>query len=295
MRILMHFRHFPVAMGRFFHWAFEELGHEVFTVGPYSNGTIPWGDFYYPDYKFPPNYQLPEAVVSVNEVLGKIPFKPDLILQAGDTIWMDGKAPVPNFILATDPHALDYTPRLKNADEFITMQKHYFPDKAWVPYAYDANIHKNLDLEAEHDVVFCGLQYTHRMEVLSAMQSAGLKVFNALGLIYEDFVKTYNQGLIAFNFSSKEDLPARFWEGLAMGRLVLTSRVPDLAELEFVEDKDYIAFSSLEEAVEKAKFYVKNPNLGKKIATGGFKKVKKHKYTERALKIIELYERLQKH
>lgn len=290
MKILMHFRHFPVAMGRFFHWAFQDLGHEVFTVGPYSAGKIPWGEqFYYPEYTFPPDYVLPEMNLPLKDVLQKIPFKPDLIIQAADTIWLEGKAPVPNFILGTDPHVIDYTPRLKDADEFITMQKFYHPDKPWVPYAYDSNIHKNLKLvRPKYDVVFCGLQYGHRVEALKSMEAVGLKVFNALGLIYEDYVQVYNQGLIAFNFSSQQDLPARFWEGLAMGRLVLTNRVPDLEELEFEEFKDYIGFTSVAEAVEKVQFLIKNPAVINKIARSGYRKVQPHTYQARCQKILEI-------
>lgn len=287
MKILMHFRHFPVAMGRWFHWAFEELGHEVFTVGPYSRGTIPWGNYFFPDYKFPPNYQLPDAVVSLEDVLKKIPFKPDFILQAADTLYMLGKSPIPNGLLMTDPHVVDYSQRRLNADLVFSMQKHYAkPGDIWIPYAYDANIHKYKKMENKYDVVFCGLQYDHRKQALEAMQQKGIKVLNTLGLIYEEYVDAYNQGNIAFNWSSQQDLPARFWEGLAMKKLVLTNRVPDLKDLEFVEDEDYVGFSTIAEAVEKAEFYLSHDKEREKIAANGYKKVQKHTYVERCKKIL---------
>ncbi len=290
MKILMHFRHFPVAMGRFIHWGLQDLGHEVFTVGPYSDGKIPWGpQFYYPQHKFPPNYVLPDANLQVENVLRVIPFKPDVILQAADTIFLEGMARVPNFILGTDPHVIDYTPRFAFADGYFSMQKHYAtPDAIWVPYAYDKNIHKYLPKEKiEYDVVFSGLQYEHRMAALNAMEAQGIKVLNTLGLIYEDYVKAYNKGKIAFVYSSKEDLPARFWEGLAMRRLVLANRVPDLQELEFKEGEDYVGFSTIEEAVEKAKYYSVNDSERERIALNGWKKVQPHTYQERCKTIIK--------
>lgn len=288
MKILIHGRHFPVAMFRWFQWAFEDLGHEVFSVGPYSNGTIPWGNFYFPDHKFPPNYILPEFNVNVNDVLKKIPFKPDFIFQAADTIFMEGRPPIPNSFYATDPHAVDYASRKINADYFFNAQKCYSqPGEVWIPYAYDKYIHKwTKNNYPKYDIVFCGLQYFHRLNVLEAFKKAGMKVFNKLGVIYEDYVSAYNNGKIAFVYSSKKDLPARFWEGLAMRRLVLTNKVPDLQNLEFVENKDYITFNDVGEAVEKAQFYLKNERAAEYIADSGYRKVQKHTYQERVKKII---------
>lgn len=287
MKILLTFRHFPVAMGRFFHWGFQDLGHEVFTVGPYSGGKIPWGDFYYPDHKFPPDFQLPDANFSFEEVLPKIGFKPDIVVQAGDTFWLTGKSPVPNIIIGTDPHVLDYSERLKDADYFFTMQQFYHPSEKWIPYAYDPAIHKYEHDGEEFDVVFCGLQYAHRDKALKAMEAKGLRVKNTLGLIYEEYCSEYNKGKIAFNWSSLKDLPARFWEGLAMKRMVLTSRVPDLTLLDFKEGEDYVGFDTVEEAVEKALYYSAHDEERQRIAENGFKKVKNHTYKNRCKEILK--------
>lgn len=291
LKILIHGRHFPVAMFRFFHWAFEDLGHEVFTVGPYSGGTIPWGNFFYPNHTFPPDYILPDTTISLHQVLSKIDFKPDMILQAGDTSYLDGLASVPNCILMTDPHVVNYLPRFMSATHVFNMQNFYMTrNQHWIPYAYYPGIHKRIESKKsiEFDVVFSGLQYEHRVKALEKMRENGLRVFSSLGLIYENYVDAYNQGLIAFNWSSKEDLPARFWEGLAMGRMVLTNRVPDLTELEFKEGVDYVGFSTLEEAVDKAKYYAKHTKEALEIAANGFKKVQPHTYQKRCEKILEV-------
>lgn len=286
----MNFRHFPVAMGRFFHWGLQELGHKVHTVGSYSAGTIPWGNYNYPDYKFPPNVSIPEGNYELAPLLKRIRFKPDIVLQAGDVTYLTGKSPVPNFILETDPHAVNYTERLQYADHVFCMQRHYMkPGQTWIAYGYDDNIHEYIPGVAQkYDVVFCGLQYEHRVKALNAMTEQGLNVFNALGLIYEEYVQTYNCGKIAFNWSSKEDLPARFWEGMAMRRLVLTNRVPDLEYINLKEDRDYVAFSTIEEAVEKAKYYSTHDDSRERIASSGYEHVRPHTYKSRCSDLMEI-------
>lgn len=275
-------------MGRFFDWALRDLGHEVFSVGPYSAGHIPWGDYYYPDHKFPPNFVLPPVDVPIDELLKKIPFKPDFILQAGDTIGLTGKSPVPNAILATDPHVVDYSGRIKDADLLFFMQKNYMPPNAMhIPYGYLPYLHFPLPkTQIKYDVVLCGLQYEHRLQAVEAMRAAGLQVFNALGLIYEDYNQAYARGKIAFVYPSKDDLPARFWEGLAMGKMVLVKRIRELEEFDFKEGIDYEGFSTIEEAVEKAVYYSKYDRKREWIAANGLKKVKPHTYLERSRRIL---------
>jgi len=295
MRILIFYRHFPVAMGRYIHWGLEQAGHKVVSVGPYSWGKIPWGEFSYPKkYWYPPYlemFDLPEQPITnlfdlvEHNKLGKF----DLLIQAADNIFLTGQAPIPQILIGTDPHVIDYRPHLGNVDYYVSMQKYYSePGDVWMPYGYDPKIHLyHPDTPVEYDVVFCGLQYEHRLNFLRSVADAGYRVYSGLGDIYEDYVNLYNQGIIAFNWSSKEDLPARFWEGLAMRRLVLTNRVPDLNELEFKEDEDYLAFSTIEEAVDKVKIIMNKPHLLDKIAQNGYLKVRPHTYANHLKKMLK--------
>lgn len=275
-------------MGRYFQFALMGMGHEVITAGPYSHGRIPWDErFYYPTYKLPPFIETPDGNVMLSRVLEHC--KPDLIIQAGDTIFMPGKSPVPNVMIATDPHAVDYTQRRLYADYFFNMQHHYMkPGDYWLPYAYEPAIHSFTNQKNEFDIVLSGLQYPNRVAFMDEMKKRGYKVLNTLGLIYDDYTMAYNKGKIAFVWSSKQDLPARFWEGLAMKRLVLTNRVPDLAQLEFVEGEDYVGFDTLEEAVEKAQYYLAHDEEREKIAANGWKKVQPHTYEARCKQLLEI-------
>lgn len=294
MKILILYRHFPVAMGRYIHWGLQEAGHEVMSIGPYSKGNIPWaGGMEMPNHKYPPNIELqgdPPPVTAqeaINEAR-KLGFKPDAFIQAADTFALLGDTDIPNIVIGTDPHAIDYLPFIKDADDFVTMQKFYHPDKVWMPYAYTPSINRYLPDEViRYHVVFSGLQYDHRKDALRALSDKGWNVFSGIGYVYDAYNRLYNSGMIAFNWSSKQDLPARFWEGMAAKRCVLTNRVPDLKELDFKEGTDYLGFDTLDEAVEKASFYLKHQDLLFKIADNGYKKVKNHTWKNRVEKMLQ--------
>lgn len=296
MKILIHGRAFPVAMWRWFDWSLRDMGHEVFSVGNYSGGKIPWGDqFDYPQYAFPPDHEIPECDYPIDALLNEIDFKPDLIIQAADTIGLTGKAPCKNVVIETDPHAVNYTERIKYADHVFCMQDHYrLEGQTWIPYGWYPPIHKYIpDTPIEYDVVFSGLQYEHRKMALEAMKQSGLKVYETLGLIYDEYVQKYNSGLMAFNWSSKQDLPARFWEGMAMGRLVLTNHVPDMDKFDYLKpDYHYVTFSSVEECVEKAKYYAANPGIAESIGKRAMEAIQYDTYYERCSTILKVIEKL---
>lgn len=276
-------------MGRYFQWGFEEAGHETYSVGMYSHGKIPWGEtYYYPHYKMPPDFELPDYNVPLKEVLNKIDFTPDIVFQAGDTQFLTGPSPIPNLIYATDPHAVNYTERRDFADYFFNAQNCYKQEKdIWIPYGYSEDIHIPIsDTEIIYDVAMSGLLYPHRVEAMQAMQTAGLSMYITLGAIYHDYAKVYAKSKIAFVYSSKNDLPARFWEGLAMKKMVLTNRVPDLKLLDFVEGQDYVAFDTVQEAVEKAAYYANHDAERERIAESGFMKVQPHTYKARCEQIL---------
>lgn len=295
MNILIHYRHFPIAMGRYFDMALRDLGHNVFGVGCYQGGKIPWGEqFNFPKYDFPPDYEIPEAEsFPLDYVLDHIDFKPDVIIQAADVSYLSGKSKVPNVIIGTDPHCIDYTPFLENASHFFCMQncymeKYAFKNKYWLPYAYLPSVHYNTHQEPEYDVVFIGLQYEHRVRVLDELKARGHKVFAELGHIYDEYRDIYNKGKIAFNWSSKDDLPARFWEGMAMGRCVVTNHVPDLSSIDLLPHDDYEAFdNSVEGAISSIEYLLQDDNW-KSYSERGEKSVKEHTYQNRCKEMLEI-------
>ena len=64
----------------------------------------------------------------------------------------------------------------------------------------------------------------------------------------------------------------RVFEAMGAGSLLLTDKVDSLDEL-FQDGVHLVTYSSLDEAVDKAKFYLKNDSLREKIALSGYKEV----------------------
>lgn len=279
-------------MGRYIHWGLEQAGHKVYSCGPWSRGKIPWGDFQYPnEYWFAPDIETPDTpeikASDLFDTLKRNGIKVDLFIQAADNYFVSGRAPVKTILIGTDPHVVDYSSYIKDVDLYVSMQDCYANGAYWMPYGYDPKIHVYKKKVIEFDVVFIGLQYEHRKDVLRKLSDLGLRVYCGLGDIYKEYVDIYNKGIMAFNWSSREDLPARFWEGLAMKRLVVTNRVPDLRHLPFKDGIDYVGFSSMDEAVEKIIYYCERPDRASKIAASGNRKVQPHTYKNHLIEMLK--------
>jgi len=305
--ILMSYQHYPISVAIFFKRAFKHLGHKVFTVGPYHE-RIPWApgmDF--SKYYDKPDLVMPEGGRGDAEYVFNHPdvqaFDPDVLYQFDAAYflkWGDWKhLPVTWVHIATDPHCIDYTSQFRYCDYSVSMQ-HYYISKyeeagkiQWVPYAFDPRIHYwNPMAVRSHDItMISGLLYPERRAALQGFMDAGLQVKHVVGVLYEDGTEIYNKGLIAFNWSSQQDLPMRFWEGLAYRNVVLTNRAPDLQGFPALrEDVHYLAFSSLDECIDKAKWAVSHPEAAQKIADLGYAQVwiHRHTYNQRALQLLRI-------
>ena len=77
----------------------------------------------------------------------------------------------------------------------------------------------------------------------------------------------------------------RFWESLANGCLVMYQPIePYIWSNAFVDEEDFIVYNDLDELVEKAKYYLGNPEEARKIADRGFTKLLKYHTTEQRAK-----------
>jgi glycosyltransferase involved in cell wall biosynthesis len=293
MKVLMSFAHYPMCGGNFFKWAFEREGHEVYSVGPYSGDVVPWeGNPRFPKYVFPPDMAIaPTTAFPLQTVLEQMPWKPDLIFQVDAGFHLVGDSgDIPNALFATDPHFLDYSEQSKTVDFFFNPQPSTFmkyPKGIFLPWAYDPEVHfPNADAKQIYDVVFIGLMYDKRKESIDLLQRF-CKVFarNA-GIIYDECREYYNQGKIAFNWSSNDDIPMRIFEGMAYGNLMVTNRITGM-ELLFKEGKHYVGFDTIDELIDKIKYYLEHEDELFKIAECGYMEVEKHTYDNRVKQIIK--------
>lgn len=287
----MSFKHYPMCGGNFFKWAFEELGHEVYSVGYFSGDTVPWeGNPRFPQYVFPPDLALPDTPnFPIDKVIAEMPWKPDFVFQVDAGLHLTGKVDCPNALFATDPHFLDYSTQYNSVDYFFNPQPstfHKYPKGIFLPWAHDPNIHKpDNNYDKPFDVVFVGLLYENRQRALEELAKiCKVKQIKA-GVIYNECTKLYNQGKISFNWSSNDDIPMRVFEGMAYGNLVVTNRLTGM-DLLFREGKHYVGYSDIDELVDKVKFYLDNPDDLFKVSDKGYIESEKHTYKIRCQEVI---------
>lgn len=113
-------------------------------------------------------------------------------------------------------------------------------------------------------------------------------------------VKYYDEMPCIFRYSKlnlnptlkciQSGIPLRALDIMGAGGTLMSNFQPELAEY-FEDGKDVIMYSSMEEAVDKADFYLKHDNLRKKIAVNGCRKTNQEfnymKSIQRIFKILE--------
>lgn len=313
MRVVLSYIHYPMAIARYIDAALRRRSDvELFTVGPFTGSWIPWngGMHLSQKYAIPPSIPLPVngelPAVPIGWIEQQLPWQPDLWLQVDAGWYMRGRPEHGvNAFVGTDPHFFDYIEQHRWADVFFCMQDCYKKEgDEYLPYAYDPVWHKRFSpgtplggahplggkpdhLPYSYDAVLLGLHYENRDRLVSALRAKGVNVLYDLGPVFEEARALYNQAPIALSWSSRDDLIARIFEGLGMARLVVTNRVPDLPKF-FEEGKDLIAFSTLEEAVEKVMYYLANPEEGRVIAETGHQTVQPHTWDARVSQILKV-------
>lgn len=294
MRVVLSGLFFPMAILRFFEAALKRRADiELFTVGPYSGTWIPWnsGMNLLPKYAKQPDLPLPmhnPQVLPITYIERQLPWQPDLWLQIDAGWYLKGRPTHgKNVIVGTDPHCLDYDIQRTLADTFYCMQACYSkPGDVYLPYAYDPEAHYPEEQPRNYDACLLGLHYENRDRLVSELRLRGANVYYDLGPVFDERRALECMAPISLAWSSRDDLIARVFEGLAMGRLVATNRVPDLGSF-FQEDEHLVAFSSLGEAVEKIMYYLRNPEEAEEIARAGREAVAPHTWDDRVSQIIE--------
>lgn len=90
----------------------------------------------------------------------------------------------------------------------------------------------------------------------------------------EEYVKAINGSKICLCFLSKinrDKYTRRCFEIPAMGKVLLSERTDELSSI-FIENKEAVFFSSVEEMMEKIEWLLKNPDICHNIGKAGMKK-----------------------
>lgn len=307
LRIVCSYIAYPLSMATYFVRALKRRDDvELIRIAPFTGNWIPWskpgatqpGMFLPQKYVDTPEIPLPQTMIGYHihpqMLADKLPKDIDLFLQI-DAGWHFSSRP-PGKVVAlieTDPHVLKPTYALpKSYSDFtFCMQNNYREDdEIYLAYAYDPTVHYPIKTlyphEKKYDVCLIGLLYEHRAKLIDKLRADGLNVYYNIGEIFDEYRERYNESKIALSWSSLKDLPARVWEGMAMGLPVVTDHVPDL-DILFEEDVDYASFDTIEEAEFKVLRLMKDESLRKWMGENALKAVQSETYDKRIQTVLE--------
>jgi glycosyltransferase involved in cell wall biosynthesis len=287
---------YPVAMGRYIHDALVRRPNtEVWSAGPYTGRWIPWkGGMFLPEaYAFKPSFPMPlanVAEVNYNLLQTKVPWEPDVWIEANAGLRAVGRPKQKYVVIGTDPHVLDYTPARKSADLFFSMQRPYMkPGDKWMPYGYDPIWHTPTSKpvrERKYDIALVGLDYANRREAIAIMESKGHATYLQNGPAYGDARDIYHDTKIGLNWSSLQDTTARVFELMAFGIAPLLNRVPDLMQM-FQEGRDFEGFSTMQELQDKAEALLANPDHCQALGDQARQSVEPHSWDNRVADLLK--------
>lgn len=212
--------------------------------------------------------------------------------------------PSPRVCWLSDTH-LGYDARLDVARHFQGEGSHVFcmqkraseefrndgivnPGAVWLPHAFEPLAYPKIPIIKKYDVCFVGhLNSRNRIDFLDRMFREFPNFWFGQRL-FEDAAKIFCQSKIVLNPPIKDDLPnMRVFEALGTGSFLLTLDTGNIRDL-FEDGKHLVLYKTVEEAIEKAKYYIEHDEERERIAAEGMKEVHaKHTYRHRVETILE--------
>ena len=107
----------------------------------------------------------------------------------------------------------------------------------------------------------------------------------------KDHLQFLKQGKIVVQNSKYKEITRRIFEGMLANRLVITDRpnIDTRIDLLFKENVDIVYFDSIDDCVEKIKYFSKNENERNLIAKNGYQKViKNHTIQKRIHQLLKI-------
>lgn len=251
-----------------------------------------------------------DAVIGREKALDLRPLQDGgkTIYIASDTHLDDGyryeKSKQFDYVFFNQLHAIEEYKRYmeKNGMSKVTKSIHY------LPHAAEPEAYPHFKILKKYDLCFIGhMQEYHkgnginmpRIDVLDHM----FKKFPNFYFgsrnpawpeknMFEDAAKRFCESKIVFNISIGNDVNMRFFETLATGSFLLTNDIPELKNLEqygLEKSFHYVTYSSLEEAVRKAKYYIEHDEAREMIAKVGYEQaLKTGTYKSRIEEVLKI-------
>lgn len=172
----------------------------------------------------------------------------------------------------------------------------------WLPHAAEPKAYPKIEIIKKYDVGFIGhIQKTKNYNGFTRVDALD-RLFKEFPNFYygsrhpgfpeknlfEDAAKKFSLSKVVFNISIKDDINMRVFETLSTGSFLLTNWIPTLEDL-FEDGKHLVTYKTLDEMVEKARYYLDHDEEREAIAKAGHEEfVDKHSYRHRVEKILSL-------
>lgn len=157
----------------------------------------------------------------------------------------------------------------------------------WLPHAVEPMAWPKTEMASKrYDICFVGhVNNKLREDALDRLFSEFPNFYYGQAL-FEQAAQKFCESKIVFNISMTDDLNMRTFETMATGSFLLTSWIPTIEEF-FKDGEHLVLYRSLDEMVDKAKYYLAHDEEREKIAQAGYEEVMaKHKIQDRVNLII---------
>ena len=203
----------------------------------------------------------------------------------------------PSVYITSDTH-LGYDYRLNKAKEFdhvfcnqIRAVEEFRRDgvKAqWLPHAVEPEAYPNKPAAIKKwDIGFVGyVTFRKRVDMLDRMFREYPDFWFGQRL-FEECAEIYRKSRIVFNTAAVDDINMRCFEATATGSFLLTEWVPTLFEC-FDTERHMAAYKTMDEAVDKARYYLDHEFERNEIAKAGMEHaLSRHTFAHRCKTILE--------
>lgn len=197
----------------------------------------------------------------------------------------------PSIYITSDTH-LGYQYRLEKAKEFdhvfcnqVRAVEEFAKDgvKAhFLSHAVDPMAYPNTPaVIKKYDIGFVGyVTFEKRAEMLDRLLREFPNFWYGQRL-FEECAEIYRKSRIVFNTAAVDDINMRCFEATATGSFLLTEWVPTIDRC-FKDGEHLVTFKTMDEAIEKARYYLEHEAEREAIAKAGMEHtLANHKYTDR--------------
>lgn len=154
------------------------------------------------------------------------------------------------------------------------MKKDGVANPIWLPHAVEPQAYPKFDLlTKQYDVCFVGHVNTkNREDALDRLFSEFPNFYYGQQL-FDAAARKYAESKVCFNIAMTDDLNMRNFEVMATGSFLLTSYLPDFEDLGLIDGKHLVLYKTMDECIDKAKYYLRHDEEREKIAQAGYEHV----------------------